>query len=65
MTRNGDIGEFKGLTKQSLIDLREDVRTIQQDIARINRWLIGLTLLTAMAVIERLPAFIQLVGARY
>ena len=63
MTKNGDLSEFKGSTKQALLDMKEDVVTIQQDIARINKWLIGLTLLTGLAVVERLPAFLSLVQA--
>ncbi len=58
-------GEFIGSTKQALMDMKEDIVAIQQDIARINKWLVGLTILTAIAVIERLPQLINLVSAGF
>ena len=43
--------------------MKGDITAIQQDIARINKWLVSLTILTAIAVIERLPQLVSLVSA--
>ena len=64
MTNNNEnLGEFKGTTREALAALKEDVKSIQTDISRINKWLVSLTILTAIAVIERLPQLISLVSA--
>ena len=64
MTRNGDISEFKGSTKQAILDMREDIRTVQTDIKSINNKLIVLFLILVVSVVERLPSLISLVMAK-
>lgn len=64
MAENGNLGEFKGTTKEAIRDIREDISSLKGDIASINNKLLVVFILLAIAIIERLPTLINLVLAK-
>ena len=56
-------GEFKGTVKEAIRDIRSDIGEVKEDIKSLNKryWL--LLILVTVAVIERLPALVNLVSA--
>ena len=61
MTNNGDL-EFKGSTKEAILDLKEDVKGIKTEVNSLNKRFWVILILLAVAVMERLPALIALAG---
>ena len=68
METNNKIYEFKGQTIQALSDIKEEIKASKEDnerdlkdfrreIAKLRNWIFVLSLVTTVAVIERLPAF--------
>ena len=62
MTKNGDIAEFKGTTREAIADLKEDVKCIKNDVASLNKRFWILLILVTVAVIEKLPTLLALAG---
>ena len=56
-------GEFKGSTKQALHDIRSDVKELKDDYKSLRKWLVVLSVVTTVAVIERLPDFANAIVA--
>ena len=59
-----DNGEFKGSTKQAIVDIRNDISTLQSDVKSINNKMVVVFILLSVAVVERLPSLINLVMAK-
>ena len=64
---NTNNGEFRGSTKQALQDMSEDIRSLQAEVASLRglvwRSLTIISLLLTVAVIERIPDFVKVIGA--
>ena len=59
MTKNnGELGEFKGTTKEAIRDIRKDVAEISDDMKSMNRRIWILFILLSVAIIERLPSLV-------
>ncbi len=56
-------GEFKGSTTQALHDMRSDVRDLKDEVRALRRWLTVLSIVTAVAVLERLPNLLSTIAA--
>ena len=56
-------GEVKGSTKQALHDIRSDVKELKDDGKSLRKWLVVLSVVTTVAVIERFPDFAEAVIA--
>ena len=63
MPNNNNSGEFRGSTKQSLVDMKDQIVELKGEGATLRRWLTVLTMVTLVAVIERLPDFARIVLA--
>lgn len=59
-----DNGEFKGTTKQAIVDIRKDIDEIKGDVKSMNKRILILFILLTVAIIERLPSLISLALAR-
>jgi hypothetical protein len=56
-------GEFKGSTKQALKDMGRDISELKDEVKILRKWLTILSIVTTVAVIERLPDFAKAVVA--
>ena len=63
MAQNNDNGEFKGSTKEAILDLKADLAEVKADVAKIRNWMLIITMLLTVAIIERLPTLVNLVRA--
>ncbi len=59
-----DNGEFKGSTKQAIIDIRGDIKKIDKRQDSMDKRIWYLFILLAVATIERLPSLVSLVMAK-
>lgn len=62
MTKNNDILEFKGTTKEAISDLKADVIEVKKEVSSLNKRFWVILILVAVAVMERLPALVALAG---
>ena len=54
-------GEFKGTTQQAIKDIRSDVKDLKSDGKELRKWLIALSVVTTVAIIERAPDFLKVI----
>ena len=59
------IAEFQGQTTANIENMQKDISTIKQDINSIRKWLVIMTIVTAVAFVERLPQLITSVMAGF
>lgn len=62
MSKNGDINEFKGSTKEAIADLKGDMIDVKKEVSSLNKRFWIILILLSVAVIERLPNLITLAG---
>jgi len=54
--------EFKGTTKEAISDLKKEVKETKDEVQSLNKRFWIILILLTVAVIERLPTLINLVG---
>jgi len=56
---NNSNGEFKGSTRQALTDMKSEMKDLKEEVKTLRRWLIILSMVTTIAVLEKLPDLIK------
>jgi len=58
---NGEYGEFRGTTRQAILDIKEDIKGFDKRIENLEKRFLIMIILLVVAVIERLPNLISYV----
>jgi len=54
--------EFRGSTREAIVDIREDVKDLKSDIYNLKKWVLGLTIAIGISLAERAPDFLKFIA---